>query len=127
MVSVAFELVGGDDFNSHDLSTETNLTASRSWRKGDVGRHGRIQTNSYWSIRLGPDESFDLVAQIERLLDQVKPHADAILRALSHGTTARLGLWWGNSPDGESTSYLHFPTELLARIVRLGTALDFDI
>jgi hypothetical protein len=126
-ISAAFELVGGDGFSPHDLSTETGLTASRSWRVGDAGQHGRIRKNSYWSLRVGPDESYDLPAQVESLLDQVEPHANAILGALSRGgVTARIGLWW-DIPDGEATPYLHFPSELLARIVHLGAGLDLDI
>jgi hypothetical protein len=127
MVSTAFELVGGDGFDPHELSTQTGLTPSRSWRKGDVAENGRVHSNSYWSLRLGPEESFDLAGQTERLLNQVDPYASAVLDAVAHGAIARVGLWWGNDPDSDSTPYLHFPTELLARIVRLGAGLDFDI
>jgi len=127
MVSSAFDVAGGDEFNPHDLSAEMTLTPSRCWRKGEAREAGAFHSNSCWSLRLGPDESFDLVGQVDRLLDQVEPHANAILRAVSHGAIARVGLWWGDDPDDNAKPYLHFPAELLARIVRLGAVLDFDI
>jgi hypothetical protein len=79
-------------------------------------------------LQIGPDETFDHAAQVARLLDQIQAHSGSIRRAVdAHDVTPKVGLWWGDVAEGESTPALHFPVDLLARILNLPAALDIDV
>ncbi|MEY2422163.1 MAG: hypothetical protein QOI95_2230 [Acidimicrobiaceae bacterium] len=123
----SFSLNGEEDFDPDAFTAATGLMPSRSWRKGEEAR-GRLRQHSSWSLAIGPDLTFDHCKQVERLLDLIEPHADAIRELRNgHGVEPQIGLSWGDLDGDESTPGFHFSVELLRRIVALGADLDCDV
>jgi hypothetical protein len=135
---VAFPAVEGNDFEPDALSGLLGITPTRTYRRGEVGRSGRVRPHSLWIWETPERVEHDSEVLIREVLETFEPLAGQLSEARSGwDLELQIGLvisMYGSievDPDGTSgavvsTPALYLSPETLRRLTALGCALDVD-
>jgi len=102
------------------------LTPSRAYRKGDpiVAGEGKRLTNG-WILSIGPERSFALNEQIQRLIAQLEPKTAEIVRVRDEfGAEVRI---YCAVYVADETPNISFNPDVVAWASRVGASISVDL